>query len=234
MVAASGPTGRPPVGQSTVGRPRLSPRQRQGSSARDEILDAAAELFIEQGYAATSTRAIAMAVGMKQASLYYHFPSKEQILAELLVTTVVPSLEVAAALADRPDPAEAKLWALAAYDVRLLCTGRWNLGALYLLPELRAPSLATFQRQRQRLRSHYEQLIAAGIAQGSLAADDTVIATDLVFGLIESVVQVRQDRGGLDPDHFAPTIADGCLRLLSCANRRLLAARRRGTTLLTS
>src|SRR5512143_1649202 len=75
-----------------VGRPRLGPRQRMGLSAREEILDAAAQLFSEQGYAGTSTRAIALAVGIKQASLYYHFANKEQMLVELLNTTVVPSL----------------------------------------------------------------------------------------------------------------------------------------------
>jgi AcrR family transcriptional regulator len=218
---------------SSVGRPRLAARQRFGASARAEILDAAAELFSEQGYAATSTRAIAVSVGIKQASLYYHFSSKEQILAELLVTTVLPSLEVAAVLADSPEPTQARLWALAAFDVRLLCSGRWNLGALYLLPELRSPNLAPFYTQRQRLRAGYGALIGEGIQQGCFTVDDGDVATDLVFGLVESVVLVRQDRGALDPEQFAPTIADGCLRLLSCTGRSLSTAHRRGAALLT-
>ncbi|HEX2809200.1 MAG TPA: TetR/AcrR family transcriptional regulator, partial [Kineosporiaceae bacterium] len=230
--AGSTSAGNSSAGDNSVGRPRLAPRRRKGLTAREEILDAAAQLFSEQGYAATSTRAIAMSVGIKQASLYYHFSSKEQILAELLVTTVVPSLEVAAVLADSPDPIEARLWALAAFDVRLLCSGRWNIGALYLLPELRLPNLAPFYTQRRRLRGAYGAMITDGIAQGSFTVENGAVATDLVFGLIESVVLVRQDRGDLDPDLLGEAVADGCLRLLSASGRHLVAARRRGTALL--
>jgi AcrR family transcriptional regulator len=215
-----------------VGRPRLAPRQRAGMTAREEILDAAAQLFSEQGYAGTSTRAIATAVGIKQASLYYHFANKEQILVELLGTTVLPSLDAAAALADRVDPPEARLWALAAFDVRLLCAGRWNIGALYLLPELRSDTFSAFHAQRITLRDGYSALIADGVDRGSFTADDAAVAADLVVGLVESVVPIRQERGALDPDVLAPTIADGCLRLLACPTRKLTAAARRGARLL--
>jgi AcrR family transcriptional regulator len=203
-----------------------------GMSAREEILDAAAELFSEQGYAGTSTRAIALAVGIKQASLYYHFANKEQILAELLVTTVAPSLDAAAALSDRGEPPEAKLWALASYDVRLSSSGRWNIGALYLLPELRSPRFAAFHARRAELKGAYGALVAAGVERGAFLADDTSVATDLVFGLVESAVLVRQDRGALDADVFAPTIADSCLRLLACPTRKVAAAGRRGARML--
>jgi DNA-binding transcriptional regulator YbjK len=43
-----------------------------GSDPHEEIVDAAAEVFTQQGCAATSTRAIAEAVGVKQASLSSH------------------------------------------------------------------------------------------------------------------------------------------------------------------
>jgi AcrR family transcriptional regulator len=218
--------------QPSVGRPRLAPRQRVGTSAREEILDAAAELFSEQGYAATPTRAIAMAVGIKQASLYYHFANKEQILSELLEDTVVPSLDAAAALAVSSEPVEARLWALAAFDVRLLCSGRWNIGALYLMPELRSARFAGFHQQRQQLRGAYGELIATGCSDSVFACDDVTLAADLVFGLVESVVPVRADRGQLDAGAVSPTVADGCLRLLAVPARRTAITRRRGERLL--
>jgi AcrR family transcriptional regulator len=201
-------------------------------TAREEILDAAAQLFSEQGYAGTSTRGIALAVGIKQASLYYHFANKEHILIELLGTTVIPSLEAAGALADRAEPPEVKLWALAAFDVRSLCSGRWNVGALYLLPELRSDRFSAFHAQRNTLRSVYTQLVSEGIERGTFGADDGGVATDLVLGLVRSVVPIRADRGHLDPAAVAPAIADGCLRLLVCPSRRAAAAARRGARLL--
>ena len=60
----------------TVGRPRKNSPRRRGATAREEILDASSELFTTQGFATTSTHQIADAVGIRQASLYYHFPSK--------------------------------------------------------------------------------------------------------------------------------------------------------------
>ena len=46
----------------------------------DEIIDAAARVFAERGYHGTTTQAIADVLGMRQASLYYYFPSKEAAL----------------------------------------------------------------------------------------------------------------------------------------------------------
>ena len=51
---------------------------------RHAILEAAAGLFREHGYAAVSLRDIAEAVGMKTGSLYYHFDSKESLVEEIL------------------------------------------------------------------------------------------------------------------------------------------------------
>lgn len=50
---------------------------------RGMVLEAALKLFAERGYAGASIREIADAVGMRAASLYAHYPSKEHILAEL-------------------------------------------------------------------------------------------------------------------------------------------------------
>ena len=51
----------------------------QGASTRERIVEAAFALFAERGYHAVSVRDIAAAVGIKDASLYNHFPSKQAI-----------------------------------------------------------------------------------------------------------------------------------------------------------
>ncbi|MFX8316426.1 helix-turn-helix domain-containing protein, partial [Acinetobacter baumannii] len=63
-----------------TGRPRLHTQRRPGVTARDEILDAASELFTTLGYTGTSTRTIAESVGIRQASLYHYFTTKDDIL----------------------------------------------------------------------------------------------------------------------------------------------------------
>jgi len=50
---------------------------------RQRILDAALDLFIEQGFDGTSLRQIAEQLGVTKAALYYHFESKDDILMAL-------------------------------------------------------------------------------------------------------------------------------------------------------
>src|SRR5579862_8519313 len=138
-----------------VGRPRAVPSATAGD-AREEILEAAAALFTAFGYTATTTRAIAERVGLRQASLFHYFAKKDDLLQELLARTVRPALAVAAALEragrDGSDPgADAAVWALARRDVANLCRGRHNLGALQLLPEVRAERFAPFWDDRRCL-----------------------------------------------------------------------------------
>lgn len=53
--------------------------------ARDRVLNIAEKLFTEHGYAAVTLRDIAQALGMKQASLYYHVPGgKEALFVEVM------------------------------------------------------------------------------------------------------------------------------------------------------
>jgi len=52
---------------------------------RAELLRAAAQLFVEKGFAATTTRDIAEAVGMRSGSPFYHFRSKQELLKEAMI-----------------------------------------------------------------------------------------------------------------------------------------------------
>ncbi|HEX4428270.1 MAG TPA: TetR/AcrR family transcriptional regulator [Frankiaceae bacterium] len=206
-----------------VGRPRSSPSQRFGMSGREQILDAAGRMFSEQGYGAASTRKIAMAVGVKQASLYYHFESKEDILAGLLAGTVEPSLEFAKKLSRTREPAHVQLYALTYFDVSLLASARWNVGALYHLPELRADRFAVFREDRQQLKRAYGRRVISGQRAGIFTVNSVDVATSLVFALAESGIAMRSDELTLNPK-LPELTAASCLRLLSCGEDLLEAA----------
>jgi len=60
-------------------------REMQKADRRARLLDSAAALFAERGFAAVTTVELGEAVGMSGPALYKHFASKEAILAELLV-----------------------------------------------------------------------------------------------------------------------------------------------------
>jgi AcrR family transcriptional regulator len=71
----------------------VSPRQ---AGTRQRALDVALELFAEQGYEGTSLREIADRLGVTKAALYYHFASKEALLAGIVDSLVEPADELVA------------------------------------------------------------------------------------------------------------------------------------------
>jgi AcrR family transcriptional regulator len=89
------------VGMNNSSRP-------SGADTRQRILVAAVELFSANGYAGTSVRDIADALGMTKAALYYHFAGKEEILQAVTAPLHedMDDLFRWAAAQPRPDPAE--------------------------------------------------------------------------------------------------------------------------------
>lgn len=66
-------------------------------SRRSLILRRAARLFSEHGYDRTTIREIAQAVGMQSGSLFYHFPTKDHILAAIITDSMAWGLSIAEA-----------------------------------------------------------------------------------------------------------------------------------------
>ncbi len=69
---------RPPT-EGRIRDPDLLERRRR------EILDVAQDLFLEKGFKATTVRQICQLAGVNQASIYDYFPSKRDILQQLLI-----------------------------------------------------------------------------------------------------------------------------------------------------
>ena len=61
-----------------------APRGGEAPRTRERIVAAAAELFAERGFHATPMTAVAEASGLSQTGLLHHFPSKDDLLAEVL------------------------------------------------------------------------------------------------------------------------------------------------------
>ncbi len=80
------------------------PRRRSAA-----ILDAAAEVFASRGFHGASTQDIADVLGIRQASLYYYFPSKEVALEEVCLRGVEGFLETAISIAAAAGSAHDKI-----------------------------------------------------------------------------------------------------------------------------
>ena len=66
--------------------PASAPARRRGRPGHDReaVLRAAIDLFIEQGYDATSISDLAGSLGVTKSAVYHHFPSKESLLGAAL------------------------------------------------------------------------------------------------------------------------------------------------------
>ncbi len=73
--------------------------RKEAEERRNEILDAADELFSQKGFDGTSTNDILEKVGIARGTLYYHFKSKEDIMDALIERYNVQILGAAKAIA---------------------------------------------------------------------------------------------------------------------------------------
>ncbi|MGH3976811.1 MAG: TetR/AcrR family transcriptional regulator, partial [Pseudonocardiaceae bacterium] len=223
----------PPIGprRRRPGRPRLVPDQLPGSP-REQVLEAAARLFTTKGYAATSTREIAEAVGIRQASLYYYFAGKGEIVTELLSRTIRPTVEAVARIESLADDPETALNLLAITDVRTLARASHNVGSLYRAADVaQVEGFDEFVAARDELAGTYARL-AASIARPELL--DPIGATRLGQKLVHSVEEVIGIRtaGHLVGIDEAAWIASSCLRLCGVDDARIELATKTASTLL--
>lgn len=213
------------------GRPRLLP-ERLAGTPREQILDAAARLFSSKGYAATSTREIAETVGIRQASLYYHFAGKGEILSELLCQTVRPTVDSVARIESLTDDPSVVLYLVALTDVRTLATAPYNIGLLYLAPDVaQVEGCDGFTAARDELAATYARLaepITSADVPGPLGPDR--LGEKLVH-TVEEVIGRRNAGRRIGADE-AVWIASSCLRLCGVDNARVELVVKTAATLL--
>lgn len=177
----------------SVATSRWEPTPRWESRYR-EVLDAAATIFAEKGYQGASTRDIAERLGIRAASLYYYFPSKEASLAaicELGVTDFITNLRDILAT---EKPAAEKIRAAAANQLLPLRSRpaadyiRVFLRHRHELPDGPRHTIARLAREYQSL---IRQIFVEGIKSGEFRKLDPEMATLALLGLLNSVIAAR-------------------------------------------
>ena len=192
---------------------------------RFHILVEASHLFAERGYHGTSTRDIAQAVGVRQPSLYSHFATKHEILAELLDADLLPALQrITAALDLETDPAVA-LHAYVRGDVAAILRLPYDVRGLYNDDVLLLPELTTQAGRRAELHARTTRLIESGMASGDLAVADPSFVQHAITGLLLEMVRERGARPVQDPSKRALAVADFVLRATLADPGRLGAVR---------
>ena len=138
------------------------------AGARARLLEAAGQVFAEQGFEAATGKEIAERAGVNAAGVNYHFGSLEGLCAAVLAAArdrLVTS-EAFAEIAARPEPPEEKLRALIRLVVGAIRTGRSGWALRLLGREVTAPSpvglgllISTVRPRVRLLRSLVGQII---------------------------------------------------------------------------
>lgn len=211
--------------RSRAGRPRHTPTT-STRSPRDQVLNAAAELFASRGFAATSTREIAERVGIRQASLYYHFAGKEEILAEILQRSVRPTVDKVAKIEALvpPETHETALYLLARIDIRTLAEAPHNVGVLYGQADVTNSEVyAEFHDARQELVDAYGRL-GLQIASPNVASDtDARLLGEMLTHQVEITTALR-NLGMAVTRQGAHSMAASCLRICGVAEVAIATA----------
>ncbi len=95
------PSSTPPTPAGSAAR-----RVRQKEATRDRILDAARELFVENGVEATTMRAIAARIDYTPTAIYHHFRDKEALIEELCYLDFRSLASALVRIGEIPDPLE--------------------------------------------------------------------------------------------------------------------------------
>jgi len=168
------------------------PSTRRHASQRrraPQIIEAAARVFAERGFHGATTQDIADVLGIKQASLYYYFSSKEAALELVCLRGVEGFFEAAKAIAARPEGARKRLALLINSHLSPL-VNRADFVKVFLNERQHLPteSRRRIGRWSRGLERIFEEVIKEGIANGEFrAALDPRTATLAILGMCNAV-----------------------------------------------
>src|SRR5262245_9631302 len=193
------------------------PSTRRNASQRrraPQIIDAAARIFAERGFHGATTQDIADVLGIRQASLYYYFSSKEAALELVCLRGVEGFFEAARAIAGRPEKARNRMISLIESHLSPL-VDRSDFVKVFLNERQHLPreSRRRIGRWSRGLERIFEDVIREGIAKGEFRADlDIRLATLAILGMCNATSswQRKENIAVRDiADEFARLVIDG-------------------------
>jgi len=170
------------MGVASLASPRRAANQRRRAP---QIIEAAARVFAERGYHGATTQDIADVLGIRQASLYYYFSSKEAALEAVCLKGVEGFFDAAKTIAAGPGSAQERLTLLINSHLSPLIDRRDFVKVFQnerkFLPAESRKRIGRWSRGLERI---FEDVIAEGAAKGEFRADlDPRLTTLAILGM---------------------------------------------------
>jgi AcrR family transcriptional regulator len=163
---------------------------KKSDSKRQAILDTAYRLFRAQGFDRTSVSEITAAVGGSKATIYSHFPSKEELFVECMMAAAenymagtLKHLDASSA-----NPAVA-LFEFGKSFLNFICSAeQLEVRRLMIAEARRSGTGKLFFDKITVLRAHVSAFMSACMASGTLRRDDPALAADHLGALLEAEI----------------------------------------------
>lgn len=166
---------------------------------RSRIVDTASRLFYTQGYNSTGINQVIREAGVAKASLYQHFPSKEDLLAEYLKVTSVSTNEVLQSVTEKYATPREKILGL--FDFLLKLTKQTEFqGCNFLnvaaeIPKDNQKVRALIKKQKNFIRKMFADLLKP-LGKEDLADElyilfDAALVSSKVYGELWPVKTTR-------------------------------------------
>jgi AcrR family transcriptional regulator len=166
---------------------------------RSRIVDTASRLFYTQGYNSTGINQVIKEAGVAKASLYQHFPSKEDLLAEYLKVTSVSTNEVLLSVTEKFSSPREKILGL--FDFLLKLTKQTEFqGCNFLnvaaeIPKDNQKVRALIKKQKNSIRKLFADLLKP-LGKEELADElyilfDAALVSSKVYGELWPVKTTR-------------------------------------------
>ena len=176
--------------------PRIDTIAKPGATdeIRTEILQAAAETFIERGYAATSIDDVADTLGATKGRIYHYYRSKADLIIDLHLESLRILIDRVGAIASDDDlePVE-RLYRMCFEHAAVLMTNiAYQKATTMGLNRLLLSTVTEYQQEAMKLvyelRDTYEQMfvraLSQGIAAGAFKPDEPRMLTKSIFGAL--------------------------------------------------
>lgn len=171
---------------------------------REKIYLAAARLFSQKGYMATSLENIAKVSKCNKASIHYYFRTKSALLYEIATRSIQEVMGLASPVLDSDLPPVKKLKALVINHLEWEMT---NAGFAGIRDTERKNLTPKQLRAYLKMRDEYEQIfrkvIEAGIVEKEFQTVDPNLISMFILGLMGSVMRWYKPGGKLTPNEIA-------------------------------
>jgi AcrR family transcriptional regulator len=194
-----------------VSSPPTSPALRERyEQRRQAVVGAAARVFAQRGYHATSIEDLIAATGLTRGGLYHYTESKQQLLFAIFDELMEPLLAQARAIVAEPAAPEQRLRRLMRAWVQHLAD---HLDHMIVFNQERAtlerdPHWDDLRRARKDFEDLLADVLAEGRVDGSFAIEDPALTLLALLGMVNHTAQWLTPGGRLDAEQIADAYCD--------------------------